>query len=120
MTHPKYLIVFNVPEKYIGDRMTGVDNKGRVVSFGNRTALSVDQLFDVTGEPSEHLKRGISFDDDADLLYYDEGDEDGYIAKSDIKAIIDVDKLIGEDVDSLDNRFKIAPEDVPTHHGVQD
>ena len=105
-----YLIVLKDPEKYGSES----------------DAIAADHIHDVTGEPAEVLKRGvdfdrtpIDFDDDADFIYYD-GGEDGYVAKSDIKAIIDVKELIGENVDSVDDRFKIAPEDVQPHPRTQD
>jgi len=103
MHPPAYLIVLKNSEKYSHES----------------NAIAASHIHDVTGEPSEKLKRGINFTDDTDFIYYD-GLEDGYIAKSDIETILDVKELIGEDVDSLDERFKIAPEDVPTHHDVQD
>jgi hypothetical protein len=66
-------------------------------SEGNPISVQILREFD--GEPHKDPRKG-TFGPEDDLLYYD-GNGDGYIAKSDIEAIINVNKLVEEDLDLL-------------------
>jgi|AntDeeMetagen285_2_1112576.scaffolds.fasta_scaffold02629_2 hypothetical protein len=83
MHPPNYIIVLKNPKKYHSE--------------GNPISVQILREFD--GEPHKDPRKG-TFGPEDDLLYYD-GNGDGYIAKSDIEAIINVNKLVEEDLDLL-------------------